>query len=367
MSKIIAVEDDSGTRMLIVALLKKDGHEVLEAADGLAGLQLVLEHKPDLVVSDVEMPVMSGLDMLGHLRSNPDVADTAVILLTSLEGRTAMRTGMTRGADDYITKPFRPMELREAVAAQLQRSATRQTLQTFATQQALDTQQLALDEMYMAQYGSQFAPDRLSPDAARDERFGNATLLGLQITSYAQLAAKLSNVELTDVLKRFYASASDSINLFHAHHVEFEGSGMLALFAAKDDSDTVSHSLRACKAALGVMDATKAANAAMRQHFGGRDVGDLVVNVALDCGPVALTVVNDSLGSGRDYRVLVGEVVAMVKALQTPFAQRRWGVGATVQVLSSLGGQVRVTDRTMVAAAAGQRPVDCGEIIALAR
>jgi DNA-binding response OmpR family regulator len=119
MALIVLMEDDAATRTLIASVLKKDGHDRARRGKRPPGLLLVQSHKPDLVISDVQMPELNGFEMLASLRQDPEIAATPVILLTSLQERAHMRIGMTSGADDYITKPFRPGELREAAAAQL--------------------------------------------------------------------------------------------------------------------------------------------------------------------------------------------------------------------------------------------------------
>src|SRR5881396_1288118 len=138
MAVIVVMEDDAGTRMLVASVLKKDGHEVLAAEDGVQGLALVRGQVPDLVISDVQMPGLNGFDMLAQMRSDANVAAIPVILLTSLQERAHIRIGMTTGADDYITKPFRAAELRQAVAAQLNKRAVRSTLQTLAVDAAVN-------------------------------------------------------------------------------------------------------------------------------------------------------------------------------------------------------------------------------------
>ena len=116
MPLIVVMEDDAATRMLVASVLKKDGYDVMSADNGVEGLALVRAHKPDLVISDIQMPVMDGFAMLQQLRNDPSIEAIPVVLLTSLQERAHMRIGMTSGADDYITKPFRPGELREAAA-----------------------------------------------------------------------------------------------------------------------------------------------------------------------------------------------------------------------------------------------------------
>ena len=152
MALIVVMEDDGGTRMLIASVLKRDGHEVLTAEDGAAGLALIQQRQPDLVISDIRMPGMDGLQMLATMRREPKLVLIPVILLTSLQERAHMRIGMTAGADDYITKPFRSTELRDAVSAQLRKRETQTHLQDMvvdtAVRSAIDSQKQHLAQRY---------------------------------------------------------------------------------------------------------------------------------------------------------------------------------------------------------------------------
>ena len=103
MALIVVMEDDAGTRMLVASVLKRDGHVVLGAEDAAQGLELVRTSRPELIISDVQMPGMNGFQMLAALRQDPASATTPVILLTSLQERAHIRIGMTTGAVDYIT------------------------------------------------------------------------------------------------------------------------------------------------------------------------------------------------------------------------------------------------------------------------
>jgi CheY-like chemotaxis protein len=125
MAKIVVLEDDISTRHLITEVLKRHGHEVSDVDNGAEGLLTVMAEQPDIVISDVEMPKMNGFEVLSDIRSTPEIADTPVILLTSLSSRADIRKGMNHGADDYITKPFQPDELIQAVRSQLNRLSTR--------------------------------------------------------------------------------------------------------------------------------------------------------------------------------------------------------------------------------------------------
>jgi CheY-like chemotaxis protein len=99
MPLIVVMDDDASTRVLVAGILRKEGYDVLAAEDGSLGLALIREHKPDLVVSDVQMPNLDGFAVLEAVRSDEAITTTPVILLTSLQDRAHMRQGMTTGAD----------------------------------------------------------------------------------------------------------------------------------------------------------------------------------------------------------------------------------------------------------------------------
>src|SRR3954469_16050500 len=121
MPRVLLIEDDDAQRYVAAFALRKAGHEVHEAPDGPAGLVGAQMHRPDAIVCDVMMPGMTGYEVVGALRNNPDLAGTPIILLTAMSDRKHMREGMTAGADDYLTKPYRPDELCEAITAVLAR------------------------------------------------------------------------------------------------------------------------------------------------------------------------------------------------------------------------------------------------------
>jgi len=122
--KVLVIEDDARWRTLIELSLEADGHSVLTAADGLAGLALAAE-KPDVILCDVEMPRLNGYAVLEALRQQPELRPIPFIFLTARSGRSDQRKGMVLGADDYITKPFEPRELIESISGVL---AKRETL-----------------------------------------------------------------------------------------------------------------------------------------------------------------------------------------------------------------------------------------------
>jgi two-component system, OmpR family, response regulator MtrA len=118
---VLVVDDEQDILDLVRFRLEYDGYRVLTASDGQKGLTLARAERPDLCILDVMMPKLSGLEVLAHLRADPDTADTRVILLTSRGQDADVDRGFELGANDYVTKPFSPKELRRRVQAQLSR------------------------------------------------------------------------------------------------------------------------------------------------------------------------------------------------------------------------------------------------------
>ena len=114
---VLLVDDDARVRTLCVAALEGE-YELLTAEDGQQALRAVYDRKPDVVVMDVTMPRMSGLEALRRIR---DVADTPVIMLTAHGTAEDVARGLDAGADDYVVKPFRPIELSARIRAALRR------------------------------------------------------------------------------------------------------------------------------------------------------------------------------------------------------------------------------------------------------
>lgn len=121
MIKILAVEDSVEMLSNITTILTLNGFSVITAKDGLEGLNKAKSTCPDIIISDIMMPVMDGYEMLNALRENETLQTTPLIFLTAKVDRRDLREGMVRGADDYITKPFKSSELLEAIETQLRK------------------------------------------------------------------------------------------------------------------------------------------------------------------------------------------------------------------------------------------------------
>ena len=370
MAVIAVMEDDAGTRLLISSVLKKDGHEVLAAEDGLQGLALVRGLAPDLVISDVQMPGMNGFDMLAQMRQDPKLAGVPVILLTSLQERAHMRIGMTAGADDYITKPFRAAELRQAVDAQLNRRSVRATLQAMAVDaavnEALVDQRNELTKLYEERLAAELSERWPVAGGDGDERIAGATVLFADIPNYAALAAQLDAAEMAELVRRFYGSANDAAHLFGAHMMRFVGEGLLALFAPGEDTHTVNHALRAVRTALGLVESAKGVQRFIDTQYRGRPLPNFGASMALHTGNVTLTQLADPLHGGPSQLVPVGDAVSAAMLLQKQCRGLGWSIAASVDAVRSVTGAVETGGRALVKLPGRDASMDAVEVLGLA-
>jgi two-component system alkaline phosphatase synthesis response regulator PhoP len=117
-AKILVIDDEQSIIDLVTAYLRQAGYEVYTAMDGPSGLKAARAYKPDLIVLDVMLPGMDGIELLARLRRE---SDAYVIMLTAKSEETDKIVGLSVGADDYLTKPFSPRELVARVKAALRR------------------------------------------------------------------------------------------------------------------------------------------------------------------------------------------------------------------------------------------------------
>lgn len=122
---ILVVEDDAALRETLAYNLSAEGYETLLAADGVVALELARRQPVALVILDVMLPRLDGLDVLRQLRARPETAGTPVLMLTARAEESDIVVGLELGADDYVTKPFSWNEVRARVRALLRRGAQR--------------------------------------------------------------------------------------------------------------------------------------------------------------------------------------------------------------------------------------------------
>lgn len=113
--KVLVVDDDPSIQRLVVLTFEMEGWEVVIADDGLAGLAAAKKEAPDAILLDVMMPKMDGLTVATELKSDPETSSIPVVLLSAKAQAGDLAAGTATGADEYMTKPFDPLELIDVV------------------------------------------------------------------------------------------------------------------------------------------------------------------------------------------------------------------------------------------------------------
>lgn len=170
MNKILLVEDDPAILEGLSALLNEESYETITADDGEKGLALALKESPDLIVLDIMLPKMNGLDLLQILR-NREKSNIPVIMLTSRKEEIDRVMGLEFGADDYVTKPFSTRELLARIKAVLRRVSVMQQLPDIIS------------------FGD------VTVDLKHQEVKRNDTLLDLSVTEFNMLAYFISHAD----------------------------------------------------------------------------------------------------------------------------------------------------------------------------
>ena len=125
MARVLVVDDDPDVRQLVEMKLRLDGIETLTATNGQEALDVLATNDVDLVVLDLMMPVMDGIEACRRIREAEDMADLPVIMLTAKAQASDIQTGFATGATDYVVKPFSPRELLSRVRGTLARAGVR--------------------------------------------------------------------------------------------------------------------------------------------------------------------------------------------------------------------------------------------------
>jgi len=109
--KILIVEDNAQNRLLMVDILTVHGYEIIEAKDGLEGIQFAKLHKPDLILLDMQMPVMDGLEAARLLKADPETRSIKILAITSFAMKGDRERILAAGCDEYMAKPIDTRDL----------------------------------------------------------------------------------------------------------------------------------------------------------------------------------------------------------------------------------------------------------------
>jgi CheY-like chemotaxis protein len=136
-STVLVIDDEAPIRENLVRFLRLEGYQVMDAADGAAGLAAAMQYMPDLILCDVMMPRLTGFEVLAHLQASPAHRHIPLVFLSASAEPEKLQEGISMGARNYVTKPFNLAALRQLIAELL---ASDTTLQPDATPTSASTQ-----------------------------------------------------------------------------------------------------------------------------------------------------------------------------------------------------------------------------------
>jgi class 3 adenylate cyclase len=215
-ARLLVADDNKVNRLLLGRNLELQGHRVVQAEDGAAALRRLRQEPFDLVLLDMEMPEMSGFEVLERMQTDPALRDIPVIVTSALEGEAHVVRCLELGAEDVLGKPVNPVILRARIGGSLERKRLRDQLK--------------------AQVG-RFAATEVAQDleasglAMRAER-REVTVLFVDIRGFTSLAERQSPEETIELLNAYYTLMFEAVSGQGGVVNQIIGDGLMALFGA---------------------------------------------------------------------------------------------------------------------------------------
>lgn len=297
-TKILVAEDNPDSRELVNDILRALGYIAILAPNGQVALDLIRQDPPDLIILDVNMPLMDGFEVCAAVKGNPTTAQIPVIMLTAQSDVESRVHGLGLGADDYLAKPFHPRELMARLETRLrakaeteslraQREQIRRTFERFVAQEIVE--QLLDDPLRVELGGSETA----------------VTVLFADLEGFTTLAEHANPVRLLEVLNAYLGLLVQHIKSHGGTVDKFMGDGVMALYNTPLPQDD--HPLRAVRTALSIQDALPDFHQQFELQF------RLGVNVGIHSGPAVVG--NIGTADLMDFTA-IGDTVNLASRLQ---------------------------------------------------
>jgi class 3 adenylate cyclase len=248
--RILVVDDDATNRELLCRRLGREGHAVVEAAGGRAALALIEAEPFDLVLLDLMMPEMDGIETLASLRRARSLSELPVIMVTSRSATDDVVAALRHGANDYLTKP---LEFRVVMA----RVQTQLALRKAARDVEALAQQLEIRNAFLRRtFGRYLSDEVVASLLERDDGLEitgerrRVSILMADVRGFTALTERLEPRDVVTVLNSYLSAMSNVIDAYDGSIDEFIGDGILALFGAFEVRDDDAQRAVACAIAM---------------------------------------------------------------------------------------------------------------------
>src|SRR5947209_9124598 len=242
-AKILVVDDNEANRDILDARLRAHGYEVLQAADGEEALAATHEHLPDLILLDIMMPKIDGIEVCRRIKSDPTLPFTPIILVTAKSDGKDVVAGLEAGADEYLTKPLdqpalvarvksvlRIKELYDQVQKQAIDLATwNRSLEQRVAEQLLEIERIGQLRRFLPRQVAELVVSS-GNDKLLESHRRQVTVVFCDLRGFTAFAETAEPEEVISVLQEYHAALGILINKFEGTVVLFAGDGLLVLF-----------------------------------------------------------------------------------------------------------------------------------------
>ena len=302
-ARVLVVDDDPLNRMMLVMSLEAEGHHVLQAEHGRAGLDLLSSDTIDIVLMDIEMPVMDGYAVLQARHEDPALREIPFIVISGIDEMASVVRCIELGAEDYLPKPFDPVLLRARFGACIEKKRLRdQEKQLFATvaQQAeelrewnsllelrvsekvREVEQLRRLEGFLAPQVAQVIAS--GGEAALESHRREITVLFCDLRGFTSFAETAEPEDVSAVLREYHNAVGPLIFEFEGTLAHFTGDGMMVVF--NDPIPCEEPAWRAVRLAVSMRDALKDLSVAWKRRGHELELGVGIAIGYATCGRI---------------------------------------------------------------------------------
>jgi adenylate cyclase len=243
--KLLVIDDNRNNVELVMDVFRSSGFQVLVAYDGTQGIQVAQENQPDVILLDINMPGLSGFEVLGHLKQDFATQHIPIIMLTAQDDVESRVRGLSSGIEDYVTKPFNPKELvariqrtvRSKVASDDLRERRDMLQSIFGRFVATPIVEQLLKNPDQLQLGGQLQP---------------VTVMFADLEGFTSLSERVEPDELLQILNQYHSLLVKIIITYGGTVDKFLGDGIMALYNTPVEQED--HVDRALKTALHIHD-----------------------------------------------------------------------------------------------------------------